>query len=138
VRVLIADDDPELRAILCTVLRDEGHDVVDVATGTEAIRILWDAEEGVVPVLDVVVLDVCMPELSGLGVLGEMRLLGLAIPTVVVTGFPHVSVDVLATKFGAMRVLHKPLQLSDVCEAVRAASEYDPTAAPIDYDDFVD
>lgn len=122
VTVLLAEDDELFRGLVAEQLTDHGYDVIEVADGVEAIEALASAADGGRDVPDVVVLDVCMPECSGLGVLHVMRRLGARPPTVLMTGFRDRSVDMLATNLGAVRVLHKPFDPGDVLSAVLDAA----------------
>jgi DNA-binding response OmpR family regulator len=71
--VLIVDDDPNLRALLRFTLEDAGFSVRTAEDGTEALALLRTA-----PAPDVILLDLMMPKLDGLGTLREMRREGLA------------------------------------------------------------
>ncbi len=66
-KILVADDEQNLRRVLVALLRREGHDVVQAASGLEAIERL------AVGVVDLVVLDLNMPDLHGLEVLRFVR-----------------------------------------------------------------
>jgi DNA-binding response OmpR family regulator len=119
--ILIADDDNAVRHALRSVFTEDGFSVIEVSTGAEALDALGDAADGRGRVPDALILDVCMPEFSGLGILSAMKRIGFVVPTIVVTGFPDRSVEVLARNFGAVRVIRKPLDLEVVREAVLAA-----------------
>jgi DNA-binding response OmpR family regulator len=70
-KILVVDDDESIRRLVSFTLTDLGHEVVEAATGQEAISAVRDGE----PVL--IVLDVMMPGMDGLEVLKELRRLGL-------------------------------------------------------------
>ena len=61
-RILVADDDPDIREILEMLLSFSGHEVTAVSDGAEALRMLWDRP------FDLALLDVGMPRASGLEV----------------------------------------------------------------------
>jgi two-component system, OmpR family, phosphate regulon response regulator PhoB len=65
--VLVADDDPDIRELVIFKLEQAGHDVVGVVDGPSAV----DAAREIVP--DVLIIDVSMPGLSGLGVCAALR-----------------------------------------------------------------
>jgi CheY-like chemotaxis protein len=95
--------------------------VLDTGDGQRALETLADAAGGGVRVPDVVVLDVRMPGCSGLGVLSAMRRLSRRPRTILVTGFRDPSIQVVAERLGAARVLFKPVALDEVLSAVREA-----------------
>jgi DNA-binding response OmpR family regulator len=70
-KILVVDDDESIRRLVSFTLTDLGHELVEAATGQEAISEVRDGE----PVL--IVLDVMMPGMDGLEVLKELRRLGL-------------------------------------------------------------
>ena len=81
-RVIVADDDEDERSLVVAALRDDGYDVRrEACDGAELLMMIDD------PALrpDVVVTDVKMPRLSGLGVLHKLRG-ALSVPVVVMTG----------------------------------------------------
>ena len=69
-RVLVVDDEPEIRAVLRAYLEHDGFDVVEAGTGAEALRRAL-ATDGTAP--DVVLLDIGLPDLGGLDVLRTIR-----------------------------------------------------------------
>jgi CheY-like chemotaxis protein len=107
--VLLADDDEGVRCVLKDLLTGEGYAVVEAADGAAALELLASAADGGMAFPDVVLLDFMMPGFSGLGILRVMRRLSRMPPTIIMTGFPDPSVDVLARNLGAVRVLRKPL-----------------------------
>jgi PleD family two-component response regulator len=66
-RVLLADDDPQMRRLIKSVLQREGFEVVEAADGLDALEAVEQSG------IDLVILDVDMPRLDGLGVLEELR-----------------------------------------------------------------
>jgi DNA-binding response OmpR family regulator len=68
-RVLVVDDDPDLLTLVEMQLRHHGHRVITAASGPDALTLV--AEKGGVP--DLAVLDVAMPGMNGLALLGELR-----------------------------------------------------------------
>jgi DNA-binding response OmpR family regulator len=120
--VLIVDDDEAFRATLRVSLRAHGYETHEVDSGLAAVEVLAAAADHAGPMPDAIVLDIMMPGLSGLGILQLMRRLGTRLPpTLLVTGFQDRSVDVVARKLGAVRVLRKPVSGDEVCAALLAA-----------------
>jgi DNA-binding response OmpR family regulator len=116
-RILLADDDDDLRRTIAAWLASDGHDIVEITNGADALFLLAAAADGECESPDVLVLDFHMPELSGIGILRTLRRFGMVPPTIIVTGFPDPSVDAFAREAGAFCVLHKPID----GEALRAA-----------------
>jgi CheY-like chemotaxis protein len=123
--VLVADDDGDLREIVAETLRADGYEVTEARDGSELLELLERAaEEDTRP--DIIVTDVKMPLLSGLGVLSAMRRAHLPVPVVVMTAYAHDSVRTVARRLGAVGVLRKPFDIDDLRTAVmnaRAAHE---------------
>lgn len=118
--ILVADDDEDLRRALCSVLSCEGYEVIELPNGAAALEVLAEAADGKRPRPDLLLLDFCMPELSGIGLLRVLRRFGAMPPAILMTAFPDPAVDVLAHNAGAMRVLRKPLDEQTILGAVRA------------------
>jgi DNA-binding response OmpR family regulator len=116
--VLVADDDDEGRRALSAALRSRGYRVQQASNGAEALEVLASAADGHTAMPDVVMLDVCMPEISGLGILSFMRRFAHPPPTFVLTGFSHGSVDMLANRSGAITVFHKPIDVDELDTAI--------------------
>jgi CheY-like chemotaxis protein len=125
-RILLADDDELFRATLREELVEQGYEVIETSNGAEALEELARAADARGAVPDVLVLDVCMPGLSGLGVLDIMRRFPQQPPTLLITGFADKSIDVFASRFGAYRVLRKPVDLDEVLAAVVDAAQRKP------------
>jgi CheY-like chemotaxis protein len=116
--VLVADDDDELRALVVETLRLDGCHVIEARDGAEVLAILSDSLADPSARPDVIIADVRMPNLSGFGVLEELRRAHVALPVVMITGFAHESVGVVAKRLGAVAVLKKPFELDDLRLAV--------------------
>jgi signal transduction histidine kinase/ActR/RegA family two-component response regulator len=117
--ILLADDDDDFRGAVRDALVAQGFAVVDTGDGQRALETLAAAAGGGAPVPDLVVLDVRMPGCSGLGVLSAMRRLPRSPRTILVTGFRDPSIQVVAERLGAARVLFKPVDLEELLSAVR-------------------
>jgi CheY-like chemotaxis protein len=119
-RVLLADDDFELRHLLSTELRQAGYTVTEVASGTDLLdRLASDLIESAKPQFDLLVSDVRMPGWSGLEVLGGLRRAGLGLPVVLITAFGDPPTHRAAHKLGAV-LLDKPFDLDDFRGTVAA------------------
>ena len=78
-RLLLADDDDNLRSMLEAALRHHGYDVTAVASGREALAAVGEANP------DLIVLDVMMPDLDGFEVCRRLRTEGCRVPGVFLT-----------------------------------------------------
>lgn len=115
-RVAVAEDDADMRGLIADALRREGYSVVEAADGAALRRALGDASEAA---LELVISDVCMPVVTGLAVLREIRESGSTLPVVLMTGFGDDSVRQEAVGLGAV-LFNKPFQLADLRALVRA------------------
>ncbi|WP_285906047.1 response regulator [Pseudodesulfovibrio pelocollis] len=115
--VLVVDDEERFASNMVTLL--EGHDLIAKAvySGEEALDLLQRED------FDVILLDVKMPGLSGIGTLEKMNLMGVDSKVVVLTG--HASVDDAVTllDLGALDYLLKPSKTHRVLEMIRLAKE---------------
>jgi len=116
-RVLVVDDEKNIRRTLRMVLEGEGAEVVEAATGEEALRILQD--EG--PAVEAMLMDVMMPGISGLDVLEKLASPGLDLPVIMISGHASVEDAVKATRLGAFDFFEKPLARDRVIVSVRNA-----------------
>ncbi|MFL5456221.1 MAG: response regulator, partial [Myxococcales bacterium] len=82
-RVLIADDERNVRLSLGLLLRTSGHEVIECANGEQALR----THEANANRIDVVILDMMMPDMSGKEVLAKMRDVTPSVPVIVSSGF---------------------------------------------------
>jgi CheY-like chemotaxis protein len=109
--VLVAEDDYDLRTIIAQTLRADGYTVVGAADGCEAPDQLARVEYPFPP--DIVVLDVWMPHLCGLGVLEALHEAHVVVPVIMMTAKGNASVCADAKRLGAVGVLHKPFDADD-------------------------
>jgi CheY-like chemotaxis protein len=119
--VFVADDDDDMRALVSEALRADGCTTLEARDGEELLVLLRRAfsEPGLRP--DVVLTDIKMPGLSGLGVLEALSLAHSSLPVVVMTAMSDGSVDTVAKRLGAVGVLRKPFDTDDMLIAVHNA-----------------
>jgi DNA-binding response OmpR family regulator len=115
VRVLLAEDDRELRHLLAAGLRRHGYVVIEAATGFELLDRLDDLARRDETV-DLIVSDVRMPGPTGLVAVEGLRygssLASAATPVILITAFGDVATHAEARRLGAV-VLHKPFDIDD-------------------------
>ncbi len=102
-RVLIVDDQPELRRLFKRSLSKAGFEVVEAWNGRVAIQLLQQSR------FDVVISDVRMPDLSGVELLKELHDLDPDLPVVLTSGSPDESTSSEANQYGAFGYLMKPV-----------------------------
>jgi DNA-binding NtrC family response regulator len=122
-RVLLAEDDDDVRYALAKGLRQEGHEVVEVPNGDGVKSYIEECvvSDAVCPRVHVLVTDLRMPGMNGLNLLSYIQQLGWELPTVVITAFGDDETRELAHRFGARAILDKPVDLDALDDAVRSA-----------------
>ncbi len=132
-RILVVDDEAGMRDFLSILLQREGHRVVAAANGREALRL---AREGR---FDLVISDIRMPQLDGVGLLTGLREADSEIPVILITAFASASSTIEAMKQGAFDYITKPFKVEEIkgvvtraleAQRVRAAAGPAPPAAP--------
>jgi two-component system, NtrC family, response regulator AtoC len=138
-RVLIADDEKNMRWVLSEALAAEGYEVIEAADGKEALTAVDEQHP------DVMVLDHKMPSPDGMEVLRRIRAKGEIFPIIMLTAHGNVATAVEAMKAGATEYLTKPFDLDElklsIDKAVRIAelsSEVDRLREELDRDWDVD
>ena len=114
-RVLIADDDADVRSMLAEFLASRGVEVVEASDGTETLRHVTRSRLQKDD-LDGLVLDLQMPRLGGIDALKRIRGYHPTLPVIVVTGNIEPALHRQAHALGARAVLRKPLILSQLWE----------------------
>ncbi|MFT4650036.1 MAG: two-component system nitrogen regulation response regulator NtrX [Polaribacter sp.] len=115
-RILVVDDEPDIRFLLKDILEDEGY-LVDVAEHAKAANESRSANKP-----DLVLLDIWMPEVDGVTLLKEWKSSQTdACPVVMMSGHGTVETAVEAIKFGAYDFVEKPLSMAKLLNTVKAA-----------------
>jgi len=118
--VLVVDDEPGLRDLARTGLQQHGFDVLAVETGEQALEILRRGE----PHVDVMLLDLTLPGISGESVLREVRKLTPGLPVVIASGYATVESQSSWVAAGAMSFVAKPYRIRQVAEKLREALDW--------------
>ena len=113
--ILIIDDEAPIRALLGTALQSAGHDVVEVSRGREGLRLYRQKPA------DLVVVDLLMPELSGLDTILEFTREFLNVKVIAISGMGKGDQSLLSTArlLGARQSLRNPFGIEELLCAVR-------------------
>ena len=115
-RILVVDDEPDIRILLKDILEDEGYRV-DVA---EHARAANEIRRKQVP--DLVLLDIWMPDVDGVTLLKQWKSAGDdECPVVMMSGHGTVETAVEATRYGAVDFVEKPLSMAKLLSTVKSA-----------------
>ncbi len=131
-RLLLAEDDWDLRELLSMVFEEGGWDVVGVTNGVRALEELREHA----PRFRVAVLAARMPAMTGLDVLREARRLDIEIPVVLVTSFVDSQLRERAAKLGTAYVIATPLEpellrnVVDMAAATTHDQHHKPASQP--------
>src|SRR5512140_3571539 len=116
--ILVVDDEIGIRELLSEILSDEGHAVI-TAENAAAARAARQRET-----LDLVLLDIWMPDTDGVTLLKEGASHGqLTMPVIMMSGHATIDTAVEATRFGALEFLEKPIAMARLLSAVRSGLE---------------
>jgi nitrogen regulation protein NR(I) len=113
-RVLVADDELNMRRVLEAILRREGYDVITAANGAEALG-------GMSANIHTVITDLKMPGLDGMGLLKRLSIDYPDVPVVMITAHGSVENAVEAVKLGAFDYLEKPFEQEQIRQVVAKA-----------------
>ena len=122
--ILVVDDDPEMRALLLDVLRNEGYDVAEAKDGTEAVLALRARQ------FDLILMDKNMPGPSGLDLLPGFRRVCPDSQIVLMTAFGDVPSYMEAVEKGAAEYLFKPFRMEELKAAIAKALQNEPGSRP--------
>jgi len=112
-KILIIEDDEEMRSLLKEFLSEEGYETDSVDNGSEAYRRL------VRELFDLIITDIRMPGLTGLDILPGVRRLQPEAPIIVITAFGGEAVHHKVFERGATAYLEKPLRLDNLRDLVQ-------------------
>ncbi len=122
-KILIVDDEPDMRLAVRNVLKLRGHEVVEAGDGPTALEIL--SQENV----DLMLLDIRLPGMDGIEVLEKAKAIKSSVPVVMITGYGHIQSAVNVMKFGASEYLQKPFENAQLVEMVRRFTAHKPVPA---------
>ncbi|KQQ27961.1 response regulator transcription factor [Frondihabitans sp. Leaf304] len=113
-RILVVDDDVEMRELVTSSLTDDGHDVTAVADGVAALIAALETP------FDAAAIDVMLPEMSGFEICRRLRQSGQTFPVILVTARDAVDDRIFGLDSGADDYLTKPFSLAELSARIRA------------------
>jgi CheY-like chemotaxis protein len=114
-RILVVDDDANIRLIFQTMLRRSGHDVVTASSGIQALEMLLEKNP------DLVILDIKMPDIHGLEVLSLIREAENDVPVIICSAFEGMKDDFVIKSCNVFEYLVKPIDLKVLTSVVKRA-----------------
>lgn len=113
--ILVVDDEDKVRESVKEVLTDEGYRVLDTADASCVLEMIEAEQPGLV------LLDIWMPKIDGIGLLKEIKSKKPATNVVMISGHGNIHTAVTATKFGAFDFIEKPVSLDGLLHTVQRA-----------------
>jgi PAS domain S-box-containing protein len=115
-RVLIVDDDKNIRTVFTNILQKKGYEVESVGDGEKALSLIKDHD------FDVIILDIILPGLSGLDIIETIKRVSPLSKIIMFTGQPSVETILNALRAGANDYLSKPVKPEDLLVVVSNAA----------------
>jgi CheY-like chemotaxis protein len=121
-RVLVIDDEEDVRRVVDIMLKNAGHDAVLAVDGNDALQQFQRQR------FDLVICDLFMPNKEGIATLRELRCIDPGVPVIMMSGsmpsasflgMAHVDYLAMAERFGATRTIEKPLKYSQLIKLVQ-------------------
>jgi UDP-3-O-acyl N-acetylglucosamine deacetylase len=113
--ILVVDDEDRVRESIREILSDEGYRVIEASHGSQVIDLIRNEHPRLV------LLDIWMPDVDGIGLLKEIKKEEFEVPVVMISGHGNIHTAVTATKLGAFDFIEKPLSLEGLLLTVRRA-----------------
>lgn len=126
-KIIIFDDEKNIRETIKDILTDEGHTVYESDSGLKGLITVRKEE------IDIAIVDIWMPLLNGLDVMQKIRQIKPGVEVIIISGHANVDVAVKAMKNGAFDFLEKPLSMEKILSTVnRALNRSDGSSDPSD------
>jgi len=120
-RVLIVDDEPDIRKVVRMTLEKAGYEVLDAEDGEKAIEVINTGENRMM--LDVMVCDIRMPKINGIEAIAYFQKEYPRVPLIVLTGFPDTEMATSLLRQGVVDYLVKPVEGERLRAAVAKAMD---------------
>lgn len=112
-RILIVDDEPDMRLAVRNVLKLRGYEISEAGDGPSALDLARETRP------DLVLLDMRLPGMDGIEVLAGLKKIDDTVPVVMITGYGHIQSAVDVMKLGASEYLQKPFENAQLVETVK-------------------
>jgi len=112
-RILIVDDDENIRKVLETILEDEGYTVESAETAKKGI------EKSEKSFFNLALIDVRLPDMEGIELLSKMRVTKPKMRKIIITGYPTLQNAVAAVNKGADAYVMKPFDVEKILQTIR-------------------
>jgi CheY-like chemotaxis protein len=117
-RILVVEDEDEVRQLLSDILASEGHEVVVAANGSEGIEVFKHNT------FDLVFSDLGMPDMSGWEVAGEIKSINSTVPVILVTGW-NIEITNSENRTDSVdKIIQKPFEVKQVLRTVQEVMEH--------------
>ena len=116
-RILIVDDNREIRAILEEYLREEGYDAQGAGDGDEALKVHGEAP------FDLIITDLNMPGMTGIELIKELATEGNTTEFIIITGYASLDTAIEAVKAGAFDYIVKPFRIEELKVVIKNAKD---------------
>ena len=113
-KVLVVDDEPNIRDLLSASLRFAGHQVLTSPNGTDAINKIVEQQP------DIILLDVMLPDVSGFGVTKKIRSMGIETPILFLTARDDTEDKITGLTVGGDDYVTKPFSLDEIMARISA------------------
>ena len=120
-RILVMDDEPDIRKIVRMTLEKAGYQVLEAEDGEKAIQVLNTGENRMM--LDVIICDIRMPKINGVEAITYFQKEYPRVPLIVLTGFPDTEMATSLLRSGVVDYLVKPVEGEKLKAAVAKAME---------------
>lgn len=119
-KILVIDDDDDVRRLICKMLETEGFDFLEAANGDEGLKIIKKESD-----VNIVITDLIMPEKEGLETIRELRMDFPNVKILAISGGGKINSDnylVIAKGLGADLTLNKPFTRQDLLDSIQKLS----------------
>lgn len=120
-RVMVVDDEPDVRKLVRLALTKGGYQVLEAEDGEKAIQTINTGENRLM--LDVIICDIRMPRINGMEAIAYFRKEYPRVPLIVLTGFPDTEMAMSLIRQGVADYLVKPVEGDKLRDAVARAME---------------